>query len=48
MADVIMAFDSRCRDCRALLLLGTTARRVLDRLLCAECAPAIAEMEETL
>lgn len=45
MTDVILPFDCRCADCRVLLTLGTTARRVLGRLLCTDCQP-ITDAEE--
>jgi hypothetical protein len=33
-----LLWDSRCADCRALLMAGSTGYRVQNRLLCQECS----------
>jgi hypothetical protein len=39
-----LSWDSRCADCRALLMAGSTGFRVRDRLVCRQCS---AEVEWT-
>lgn len=33
-----LSWDSRCADCRALLMAGSTGFRVQHRLLCQQCS----------
>jgi hypothetical protein len=33
-----LSWDSRCADCRALLMAGSTGYRVQNRLLCQQCS----------
>lgn len=33
-----LSWDSRCADCRTLLMAGSTGYRVQNRLLCQQCS----------